>query len=196
MTSALPRGGGAGRRLLAVQIVAPVRVGAVEIGFDQPRALLVGGAALAQQGQQIGAAQLVEPHAGEAALQHRAGHRAGVVVEAHADKRRLDLELLPAAGPRRPPSVECSRRNSGNRPAASASSIASRPDTTSASTAAAASAMPPHLTKRASRSGSALTNSQPEQQQPEQQHEAAEQVQHHSRSCAVRRSTSPPFFSP
>ena len=82
MTSG-PLGRGLAARLLAGHLVAPVGADPVEIGLEQPRGLLVLGPALAQQRQQLGGAQLVEPHAGEAALQDRAAHRAGIVIEAH-----------------------------------------------------------------------------------------------------------------
>src|SRR6185312_7412471 len=48
--------------LAATEGIAPLGMLPVEIGFEQPRAVLVRAAALAQQRQEVGKAQLVEPH--------------------------------------------------------------------------------------------------------------------------------------
>src|SRR5438477_164316 len=74
----------------AGDILLPVGVGAVEIGFDQASALLILGAAFAQQVEEIGAAELLQPKPGKATAQHRAGHPSAVVIEAHADEGGLD----------------------------------------------------------------------------------------------------------
>jgi hypothetical protein len=50
---------------LARKLVALVRMAAVEIGFEQASAVLVLGAAFAQQRQQLRRPQLLQPHAGE-----------------------------------------------------------------------------------------------------------------------------------
>ena len=65
-------------------------MGAVEIGLEQPRSLVVLGSAFAQQGQQVGGAELLDTHAAEAAAQDGAGHAAGVVVKRHPQKIGLD----------------------------------------------------------------------------------------------------------
>src|SRR5271170_2063493 len=67
--------------LAAGRVVAPVWMDTVEIGFDKARALLIGGAALAQQIEKVGGRHLFKPQPGEASGEHGAGHRAGVVVE-------------------------------------------------------------------------------------------------------------------
>ena len=79
------------------EFVAPVRVKAVEIGFQQPRAFFIGGAAFAQQREQIGDAHLLDPHPGEAAGEHGAGHRAGLMVEVHAQIGRRHVGTGAAA---------------------------------------------------------------------------------------------------
>src|SRR5215831_15760475 len=66
------------------KFVAPIGTDAVEISFEQPRSFLIFGPALAQQCQQVGRPQLVEPHAGEAAAQDRPLHPPSVMVERHA----------------------------------------------------------------------------------------------------------------
>jgi hypothetical protein len=70
--------------LFTSQLVAPVRLAAVEIGLQQASPVLVLGASFAQQRQQLRQAQLLQPHAGAPAAQDRARHRAGVVVKRHA----------------------------------------------------------------------------------------------------------------
>src|SRR5579875_77981 len=120
--------GGAGARLRTSQPLAPIGVEAVEIGLEQAGALLVLGPAFAQQREQLGDPQLVKAHAGEAAGEDRAAHRAGIVVERHAHKRGRHARTLAAIA------------EAG---AAAASTAATMPKTFSA---------------RARRSGSALTN--------------------------------------
>ena len=70
------------------EVIVPVGVDAVEIGLDQPCALFIGGASFAQQAEEVGAGHLPEPHPGKAAGEHGARHRAGIVIEAHAQIRR------------------------------------------------------------------------------------------------------------
>src|SRR6202011_6128171 len=79
---------------LAGELVAPIGTNAIEIGFEKARALLVLGPAFTQQRQQVGAAELFDPHAAEPALQDGAGHAAGVVIERHAQERRRHSRSL------------------------------------------------------------------------------------------------------
>ena len=58
----------------------------VEIGFEQPRSLLVFRPALTQQCQEIGRSQLVEAHPGKAAAQDCPFHAPRIMVEGHAQK--------------------------------------------------------------------------------------------------------------
>src|SRR5258708_4227736 len=84
--------GGAG----ALRRAPPVRQQAVEIGLEQIGRRLVLHPALAPQRQQLGLRQLVQPAALERPAPDQAGHRAAVMVEAHADV--VGLHLGRAAG--------------------------------------------------------------------------------------------------
>src|SRR6516165_11132553 len=72
---------GASAGALAGELVAPIGVKAIEIGFEQARSFLVLRPALAQQCQEVGRAELLDTHAAEAAAQNGACHAAGVMIE-------------------------------------------------------------------------------------------------------------------
>src|SRR5579864_3223362 len=78
------------RRCAIASLATPFRTQAIEIGFEQPCALLVLSHALPPEGDELVLIEFLETPSGEGATSHLAAHRAGVVVEAHAQHRGRD----------------------------------------------------------------------------------------------------------
>ena len=74
-----------------------VRLGPVQVGFEDRRRLAVVGQAFLEQREQLRQVELVEPPAGELAFQDLAVHGAAVVVQRHAQVAGGDLGGLPRA---------------------------------------------------------------------------------------------------
>ncbi len=98
---ARPVGAGATSRRLA-----PVRHEAIEVAFDQANRGRIFRAHLAPERDERVVVELLQAPALEAALAHGTGHRAGLMIEAHAEIVGLDLgdlALRPAAAARPAP---------------------------------------------------------------------------------------------
>src|SRR5690349_8576526 len=88
---------GAGGTFTA-ELIAPLRMHAVEVSLEKARALLIIGAAFAQQRQEVGRTELLEAHPGKAAAQDRPFHPASVMVQGHAQESGCYRGGLPTRG--------------------------------------------------------------------------------------------------